>query len=106
MNTSSSLFNDWETMDEEVRYNMKLYISGASPNSVRAIANLKNICEKYLSVGYDLEIIDVYQQPSKATSEQVIGLPMLIKYFPLPIKRLFGDLSDTGKVLKGLGLNS
>jgi circadian clock protein KaiB len=106
MNTSSSLFNDWETMDEEVRYNMKLYISGASPNSVRAIANLKNICENYLSVGYDLEIIDVYQQPSKATSEQVIGLPMLIKYFPLPIKRLFGDLSDTGKVLKSLGLNS
>ena len=106
MNTSSSLFNDWETMDEEVRYNMKLYISVASPNSVRAIANLKNICENYLSVGYDLEIIDVYQQPSKATSEQVIGLPMLIKYFPLPIKRLFGDLSDTGKVLKSLGLNS
>jgi len=106
MNTSSSLFNDWETMGEEVRYNMKLYISGASPNSARAIANLKNICEKYLSAGYELEIIDVYQQPSKATSEQVIGLPMLIKYFPLPIKRLFGDLSDTGKVLKSLGVNS
>jgi circadian clock protein KaiB len=106
MNTSSSLFNDRETMDEEVHYNMKLYISGASPNSVRAIANLKNICEKYLGVGYDLEIIDVYQQPSKAISEQVIGLPMLIKYFPLPIKRLFGDLSDTSKVLSGLGLNS
>jgi circadian clock protein KaiB len=106
MNTNSSLFNDWETMDEEVHYNMKLFITGASPNSARAIANLKNICEDYLDAGYELEIIDVYQQPSKATSEQIIGLPMLIKYSPLPIKRFFGDLSDTGKVLKGLGLNS
>jgi circadian clock protein KaiB len=106
MNTTSSLLNDWETMDEEVHYKMKLFITGTSPNSARAIANLKDICENYLSAGYELEIIDVYQQPSKAISEQLIGLPMLIKYFPLPIKRLFGDLSDTTKVLKGLGLNS
>ena len=106
MNKSSPLFNELETMDEEVHYNMKLFITGASPNSGRAIANLKIICDKYLTAGYELEIIDVYQQPIKAISEQVIGLPMLIKYFPLPIKRLFGDLSDTAKVLKGLGLNS
>ena len=85
---------------------MKLFITGASPNSSRAIANLQDICENHLSAGYDLEIIDVYQQPLKAISEQIIGLPMLIKYFPLPIKRLFGDLSDTDKVLKALGINN
>lgn len=106
MKISSSSYNDWETMEEESHYNLKLFITGASPNSVRAIANLKNICDKYLAIGYELEIIDVYQQPARATTEQIIGLPMLIKYFPLPIKRLFGDLSDTAKVLKGLGLNS
>jgi circadian clock protein KaiB len=103
---TNSLFDNREIPEEIFPYNLKLYITGASPNSVRAIANLKNICEKYLRAGYELEIIDVYQQPSKAWSEQLIGLPMLIKYFPLPIKRLFGDLSDTAKVLKGLGLNS
>jgi circadian clock protein KaiB len=105
MKKSASLLTGWETIEEELHYNLKLFITGASPNSVRAIANLKDICEKYLTAGYELEIIDVYQQPSKATTEQLIGLPMLIKYFPLPIKRLFGDLSDTAKVLKGLGLN-
>jgi circadian clock protein KaiB len=101
---TDSLLNDWKK-EEILPYNMKLFISGASPNSVRAIANLKNICEKYLGTGYELEIIDVYQQPKLAINEQIIGLPMLIKYFPLPVKRFFGDLSDTQKVLKGLGLN-
>ncbi|HXS54839.1 MAG TPA: circadian clock KaiB family protein [Hanamia sp.] len=101
---TDSLLNDWKK-EEILPYNMKLFISGASPNSVRAIANLKNICEKYLGTGYELEIIDVYQQPKLAINEQIIGLPMLIKYFPLPVKRFFGDLSDTPKVLKGLGLN-
>ena len=87
------------------KFTLKLFISGASPNSARAIVNLKSICEKYVPSEYELEIIDVYQQPSKAKSEQLIALPMLIKYLPLPVKRLFGDLSDTRKVLAGLGLN-
>jgi circadian clock protein KaiB len=101
-----SSYNELAVMEEtESRFSFKLFISGASPNSARAIANLKSICEKYIHTGYELEIIDVYQQPSKAKSEQLIALPMLIKYLPLPVKRLFGDLSDTGKVLKGLGLN-
>jgi circadian clock protein KaiB len=101
-----SPFDDWGNLDETIHYRLKLYITGASPNSARAIANLKSICDKYLSQGYDLEIIDVYQQPLIAKQEQVIALPMLIKYFPLPVKRLFGDLSNVKSVLKGLGLNS
>jgi circadian clock protein KaiB len=98
--------DDWDTLDESLHYNLKLFITGASPNSARAIANLKSICEKYLGKKYDLEIIDVYQQPLTAKKEQVVALPMLIKYFPLPVKRLFGDMSNVKSVLKGLGVNS
>ncbi|MEO8855207.1 MAG: circadian clock KaiB family protein [Ginsengibacter sp.] len=84
---------------------LKLFVTGASPNSARAIANLKSICEKYLDKKYELEIIDVYQQPLKTEGIQIIALPMLLKCLPLPVKKLIGDLSDTSKVLKGLGLN-
>jgi len=83
-------------------YEMKLFITGATPNSVRAVANLKNICEKYLRDHYKLEIIDIYQQPLLAQDEQIIALPMLLKYAPLPLKRFIGDMSDTNKVLRGL----
>ncbi len=106
MKTSSSLYNELKaTEGPESQFSLKLFISGASPNSARAIANLKAICEKYIHAEYELEIIDVYQQPTKAKSEQLIALPVLIKYLPLPVKRFFGDLSDTRKVLSGLGLN-
>ncbi len=83
-------------------YQMKLFITGATPNSVRAVANMKHICEKYLSGNYKLEIIDIYQQPLLAKDEQIIALPMLKKSFPLPLKRFIGDMSDTAKVLRGL----
>lgn len=95
-----------QVSDTQVLFLLKLYVTGASPNSARAIANLKIICEKYLTKKYELEVIDVYQQPLKAQNEQVIALPMLVKHFPLPLKRLIGDMSNTAKVLKGLGLNT
>jgi circadian clock protein KaiB len=85
-------------------YILKLYITGATPNSVRAINNIKVICEKYLKNDYELEIIDIYQQPLIAKKEQIIALPLLIKFSPLPLKRLIGNMSDTQKVLKGLEL--
>jgi len=97
---------DWENLDESLHYSLKLFITGASPNSARAIANLKDICEKYFAKKYDLEIIDVYQQPLLAKREQVVALPMLIRYFPLPVKRLFGDMSNEKSVLNALGVNS
>ena len=97
---------DEEYFDQESNqvYSLHLYITGASPNSARAVANIKNICEKYLPGRHELEIVDVYQEPPIALQAQVIALPMLIKSSPLPLKRLIGDMSDISKVLKGLGL--
>lgn len=95
-----------EILDSNPIYSLKLFVTGASPNSARAIANLKIICEEYLTKRYNLEIIDIYQQPLKAEGEQIIALPMMVKSFPLPLKRLIGDMSNTDKVLKGLGLNA
>jgi circadian clock protein KaiB len=91
---------------KNVIYKLRLFVTGASPNSLRAITNTKAFCETYLNEKYDLEIIDVYQQPLIAQQEQLIALPMLIKKFPLPERRLIGDMSDTNKVLKGLGLQT
>ena len=85
-------------------YMFRLFITGASPNSSRAIANLTEICETHLKDSYELEIIDVYQDPRIAEQEQIIALPLLIKSSPQPERRLIGDMSDTDKVLRGLGL--
>jgi circadian clock protein KaiB len=90
--------------DHPSTYVLNLFVSGASPNSVRAIVNLKNVCEKYLPGRYSLEIIDVYQQGILARDTQIIALPLLIKKFPLPERRIIGDMSETKKLLHGLGL--
>jgi circadian clock protein KaiB len=91
-------------LTNEETYLLRLYVTGATPNSTRAISNLKEICESYLKGNYELEIIDVYQQPLIAEAEQIIALPLLIKKSPAPQRRLVGDLSDTQKVLRGLSL--
>jgi len=85
---------------------LRLFVTGASPNSVRAITNLKELCEQHLQGRYSLEVIDVYQQETIAREEQIVALPLLIKKFPFPERRMIGDLSDTDKVLKGLGLKA
>jgi len=92
--------------DSQNRYKLKLFVTGASSNSVRAIANIKSICETRLNENYDLEIIDVYRQPLVAQDKQLVALPMLLKTYPLPVMRLIGDMSDTEKVLKGLGIST
>ena len=95
---------EWLNKKENEKFILKLFITGATPNSARAISNTKRICETVLKGNYDLEIIDIYQQPSLTEEEQIIAAPILIKKFPLPEKRFIGDMSDTQKVLKGLGL--
>ena len=86
------------------KYFFQLYITGMLPNSVRAIRNLKSICEHYLKDRYELEIIDIYQQPSLAIKEDIIAVPVLIKKLPLPVVRMIGDLSNIDNVLDGLDL--
>jgi circadian clock protein KaiB len=85
-------------------YRLRLYVTGATPNSTRAIANLKAFCETHLPGKYELEIVDVYQQPLIAEYDQLIALPMLLKISPGQQRRLIGDMSDTDKVLRGLNL--
>jgi len=86
------------------RYVLRLYVTGTTPKSVRAIANIKHICEGHLRGRYELEVIDIYQQPSLATGEQIVAVPTLIKKLPPPLRRLIGDLSDTEHVLLGLDI--
>ena len=87
-------------------YIFRLYVTGASPNSLRAIANTRNMCEEYFNENYELEIIDVHQQPSIAKKENIIALPLLIKKHPLPEKRMIGDMSDMERVLKSIGVSN
>jgi circadian clock protein KaiB len=86
------------------KYVLRLFVAGILPNSVRAIKNIKAICELNLKDRYELDIIDIYQQPSLALSEELIAIPVLIRKFPLPEERMIGDLSDAEKVRTGLDL--
>ncbi|MGY2132544.1 circadian clock KaiB family protein [Hymenobacter sp. HD11105] len=88
----------------EAEYVLHLYITGATPNSTRAVRNIKEICELYLQGRYELYIIDVYQQPALAQEEQLIGVPTLVKSRPGLVRRLVGDLSNRERVLTALGL--
>ncbi|MDQ2769920.1 MAG: circadian clock KaiB family protein [Bacteroidota bacterium] len=85
-------------------YVLHLYITGATPNSTRAVHNIKALCEEYLAGRYELLIIDIYQEPELAQREDLIGVPTLIKRHPGLVRRLVGDLSDRERVLKALGI--
>ena len=85
-------------------YVLRLYIAGATPKSIRAVANIKEICHVSLKDRYDLEVIDIYQQPALAKGEQVIAAPTLVKKLPAPLRKFIGDLSDAERILVGLDL--
>ncbi|GGF15124.1 circadian clock KaiB family protein [Hymenobacter cavernae] len=85
-------------------YVLHLFITGATPNSTRAVRNIKEICEQHLKGRYELLIIDIYQQPDLARQEQIIAAPTLIKKRPVPLRRLIGDLSEREQVLTALGI--
>lgn len=85
---------------------LRLYVAGTTPQSTRAILNMKQICEEHLHGAYHLEVIDIYQRPQLAKDEQIIAVPTLVKKLPLPLRRLIGDFSDSERVLIGLDLRS
>ena len=86
------------------RYILKLYVAGQSPRSVSAITNINRICEENLQGRYELDVIDLYQQPQLAQGEQIIAVPTLIRKLPLPLRRIIGDMSNTERVLVGLDI--
>ncbi|HWR88846.1 MAG TPA: circadian clock KaiB family protein [Dissulfurispiraceae bacterium] len=88
----------------EETYILKLYVTGFTPASARAITNIKQICEEHLKGRYDLEVIDIYQKPALVKGEQIIAAPTLIKKLPLPLRKFIGDMSSTDKILFGLDL--
>ncbi len=85
-------------------YLLHLYITGATPNSTRAVRNIKDICEQFLKGRYELLIVDVYQQPEMAQEMDLIGVPTLIKRRPGLVRRMVGDFSNRERVLKALGI--
>lgn len=86
------------------RYSLRLFVTGTTPRCVRAIRNIRAICELNLPGQYDLEVIDIYQNPEQAEGQQIVVTPTLIKQRPFPSRKLIGDLSDEERVLSGLGV--
>jgi circadian clock protein KaiB len=97
-------FEAAHTLPNDQTYVLRLYIAGTTPRSTQAILNIKRICEQYLLGRYELEVIDVYQQPVLAAGEQIIAAPTLIKQLPSPLRKFIGDMSDTERILIGLDL--
>ena len=86
------------------RYVLRLFITGMTPRSTRAIRAVRALCEEHLKDRFELEIVDVYQQPHRIQGEQIFATPTLIKYQPGPLRRIIGDMSDTHRLCFGLGL--
>lgn len=87
------------------QYILRLYVTGSTPHSLKAIYNLKRLCEEYLPDAYELQIIDIYKNPDAVRDEQIIAAPTLIKRLPAPLRRFVGDLSNTQKLLIGLNIH-
>lgn len=112
MKKSEKIKNQVESFENAIKkednesFLLRLYVTGTSPKSVKAIANIKKICEENLTGRYDLEVIDLYQRPGLAKGEQIIAAPTLIRKLPLPLRRIIGDMSDSERVLVGLDLKT
>ena len=87
-----------------VRHELRLYVAGPDVRSIRALRNIKRICEAELAGRYQLEVVDLYKQPNRATEDQIVAVPTLIKHAPGQVRRLIGDLSQEAQVLRGLEL--
>lgn len=89
---------------ETKRWNLRLYIAGQTPKSVAALANLRRICDEHMSGQYEVEVIDLMENPHLAQKDQIVAIPTLVRQLPEPLKRIIGDLSNTQRVLIGLDL--
>jgi circadian clock protein KaiB len=91
---------------KDKEYVLRLYVAGVTPRSTQSIINMKKICEEHLKGRYELEVIDIYQQPVLAKDEQIIAVPTLVKKLPLPLRRFIGNMADVERILVGLDLKS
>jgi circadian clock protein KaiB len=104
-NPDTKAFEDALAAEPESRhYRLRLFVSGSTPRSTRAIQNIRAICEEKLQGRYDLEVIDIYQHPELVKPEEIVVTPTLVKKLPSPVRRIIGDLSDEERVLVGLDL--
>ena len=93
-----------EDRAESGYYHLRLYVAGQTTKSLAAMANLKRVCEDHLAGRYDIEVIDLIQNPKLAAGDQILAIPTLVRRLPAPLKRIIGDLSNTEKVLVGLDI--
>ena len=88
------------------QWQLRLYVAGQTPKSVAAFANLQRICEEYLAGEFEIEVIDLVENPRLAKDDQIVAIPTLVRKLPKPIRKIIGDLSDTERTLVGLQLRS
>jgi circadian clock protein KaiB len=98
------IFEETLKRSKDKKYVLRLYVAGVTPRSTEAIVNIKKICEEHLKGRYELEVIDIYQQPVLAKGEQIIAAPTLVKKLPLPLRRFIGSMYDVDRILVGLDL--
>ena len=102
--TSTEEFANAAALRDRAKYVLRLYVTGMTPKSTQAIANVQKICKEHLAGRYELKVIDIYQQLELAQGEQIMATPTLIKKLPLPLRKLIGDMSDTERFLVGIDL--
>jgi circadian clock protein KaiB len=100
----TKVFEDFLAAEPKARYRLRLFVTGTTPRSARAIQNIRAICEANLQGRYDLEVVDIYQHPEQMQREQIVVIPTLVKEHPLPLRRMIGDLSNQEQVLIGLDI--
>ena len=101
---STKVFEQALKKSQNEKYVLRLYVAGTTPRSLRAVTNIKKICEEHLHGRYDLEVVDIYQQQTLAKGEQIIAAPTLIKELPLPLRKFIGDMANQERILVGLDL--
>lgn len=102
--SKNAQFEDSLKTAEHDKYVLRLYVAGATMKATQAILKIRAFCDTYLKGRYELEVIDIYQQPVLAKGEQIIATPTLIKKLPAPLRRFIGDMADTQRILVGLDL--
>jgi circadian clock protein KaiB len=97
-------FGAFNTVVSASRHLLRLYVTGTTAGSIRAIQHVRRVCDEHLAGRYDLEVIDIYQLPALAKNDQIIATPTLVKVMPAPLRRLIGDLSNLDRVLFGMDI--